>query len=464
MIAQGRVAVNGQTAATPAPLVDLAADHLSVDGQPLSVAPPFRYIALHKPLGVVSTARDPHADRTVVQLVPANTRLYPVGRLDKDSEGLILLTNDGELANRVTHPRYEIEKEYLALVREPPQARTLERLRRGVSIDGHRTAPAQVSVRERTADGAWLRLVVHEGRNREVRRMLEAVGHPVRRLIRTRIGPVTLGALRPGQYRDLHPGEVRSLLEGPGARGQGPGVGQARLDSPDPRPHSGSGFVVAIDGPSAAGKTTVGQLLAKQMGAAFLDTGVLYRALTLLALERGIAPDDAPALSAIARDLDVSLQPSLTDGRAGDVLVGDRNVTQEIRSAAVDAAVSQVASHPDVRAALVPTQRRAAKAERAVVVGRDIGTVIFPDADVKIYLEASPPERARRRRAQLGTGAAVQEVEQAIDARDEQDSTRVAAPLARAADAIVVDTDGIPAEEVAGRIARIAAERGMPGA
>jgi len=212
MIADGRVAVNNERVVDPATLVRLVHDQLTVDGERVGAAPRRVYLALHKPAGFVSTVRDPHAERTVMQLVPAEQRLYPVGRLDKESEGLIILTNDGELANAITHPRYEIEKEYRALVDREPARKTLERLRRGILLDGVSTAPAEISFERTEPGGVWLRLVLREGRNHEVRRMLEAIGHPVRRLIRTRIGPVQIGGLRPGTYRALSQVEVRELL------------------------------------------------------------------------------------------------------------------------------------------------------------------------------------------------------------------------------------------------------------
>jgi 23S rRNA pseudouridine2605 synthase len=217
LIAQGRVSVNDEVVATPAVMVDPNTDRISVDGKLLEHRPSRRYLALNKPVGVVSTVSDPHAERSVVQLVPSSTRLYPVGRLDKDSEGLILLTNDGDFANVVTHPRYETEKEYLALVHKTPEPDDLELLRKGVELDGQLTAPARVEIDHRERGGVWLRLVIHEGRNREVRRMLAAIGHDVQRLIRTRIGPVTLGSLESGQYRPLTPSEIRTLQQ-PGAR------------------------------------------------------------------------------------------------------------------------------------------------------------------------------------------------------------------------------------------------------
>lgn len=211
LIAGGRVAVDGATVTTPATLVDPAAATVTVDGQTLAPQATRVYLALHKPPGVVSTVRDPHASRTVLDLVSSQGRLYPVGRLDKDSEGLILLTNDGELANLVTHPRYQVEKEYLALVKEPPSLETIQRLRSGVSVDGRRSAPARVEVARRSPEGVWVRLVLREGWNREVHRILAAVGHPVVRLVRVRIGPVRLGRLAPSASRPLTGAEVQRL-------------------------------------------------------------------------------------------------------------------------------------------------------------------------------------------------------------------------------------------------------------
>jgi 23S rRNA pseudouridine2605 synthase len=214
LVADGRVAVNGELIHEPATLVDLRRDRIDVDGETIGAAAPrLTYLAMHKPVGVVSTVRDPHAEKTIMDLAPAGTRLYPVGRLDKDSEGLILLTNDGNFANAVTHPRYETEREYSALVDFAPHGKTLEQLRRGVVLDGVRTAQARVWIERSDPAGVWLKLVLHEGRNREVRHMMDAVGHPVRRLIRTRIGPVELGNLKPGTYRALKRSEVRALIE-----------------------------------------------------------------------------------------------------------------------------------------------------------------------------------------------------------------------------------------------------------
>jgi len=182
---------------------------VTVDGRPLSGAESRVVYAVNKPVGVVSTARDTHGRPTVVELVPARgLRLYPVGRLDADSSGLILLTNDGELANRLTHPSFEVPKTYRAMLGGGAVgAAGLEALRRGVPLDGSPTAPARV----RRLRGNLIELTVHEGRNRQVRRMCEAVGHPVLELERIAFGPLRLGGLRPAAHRRLRPAEVEHL-------------------------------------------------------------------------------------------------------------------------------------------------------------------------------------------------------------------------------------------------------------
>jgi 23S rRNA pseudouridine2605 synthase len=208
LIGDGRVTVDGQTVTDPALAVD-AGSRVTVDGRPLEGAEPRVVYAVHKPVGVLSTARDTHGRPTVVGLVPTGgLRLYPVGRLDADSSGLILLTNDGELANRLTHPSFEVPKIYRArLGGGALGADTLQALRRGVPLDGTPTAPAHV--RRLRAD--VIEMTIHEGRNRQVRRMCEALGHPVLELQRVAFGPLRLGALQPGAYRRLGAGEVERL-------------------------------------------------------------------------------------------------------------------------------------------------------------------------------------------------------------------------------------------------------------
>ena len=217
LIAAGRVSVNGETA-TLGRRVDPDHDLVEVDGAPIGVRPDLVYYLLNKPAGVVTTARDTHGRPTVVDLVPAIPRVFSVGRLDADTEGLLLMTNDGELANRIAHPSFGVEKEYLAVVRGGVvSAGGLRSLREGVELDDGRTAPARVS----QPDPGVLRLVIHEGRNRQVRRMCEAIGHPVTRLVRTRIGPITDRGLKPGEWRELTTEEWRALTAAVAEAGAG---------------------------------------------------------------------------------------------------------------------------------------------------------------------------------------------------------------------------------------------------
>jgi 23S rRNA pseudouridine2605 synthase len=207
LIAAGRVSVNGERAVLGR-RVDSERDLIEVDGAPVGARPGLVHYLLNKPAGVVSTAKDPEGRQTVVDLVPAEPRVFPVGRLDADTEGLLLLTNDGELANRVAHPSHGVAKEYLATVAGgavSPAA--IRRLREGVELEDGPTAPAKVSQPE----PGVLRITIHEGRNRQVRRMCEAVGHPVTRLVRTRIGPLRDHRLAPGTWRPLTLDEVRRL-------------------------------------------------------------------------------------------------------------------------------------------------------------------------------------------------------------------------------------------------------------
>jgi 23S rRNA pseudouridine2605 synthase len=208
LIVAGRVSVEGQTVTDPAR--DVQPDsRVSVDGRPLDGPEPRVLYALNKPVGVVSTVRDTHGRKTVVELVPrAGLRLYPVGRLDADSSGLILLTNDGELANRLTHPRFEVPKAYRATLRGGPISdEALGALRDGVELEDGRTAPA----RARRLTANVIELTIHEGRNRQVRRMCEAVGHPVVELARVGFGPLRLDGLAPGAHRRLRAAEVERL-------------------------------------------------------------------------------------------------------------------------------------------------------------------------------------------------------------------------------------------------------------
>lgn len=208
LVEDGRVTVNGVVAILGR-RIDPETDEVAVDGVPVGVRPDLVYYLLNKPTGVVTTASDPQGRPTVISLVPESPRVFPVGRLDLDTEGLLLVTNDGGLAHRLTHPSFGVDKEYLARVVGNPTRASLRQLREGVELEDGLTAPARISVVEPDV----LRVTIHEGRNRQVRRMCEAIGHPVIRLVRVRIGPLADRSLPPGQWRPLSTDEVRSMEE-----------------------------------------------------------------------------------------------------------------------------------------------------------------------------------------------------------------------------------------------------------
>ena len=212
LVRAGRVAIDGRLARL-GDRVDPQVAHVAVDGVPVATAPGLVYYVLHKPSRVVTTAADPEGRATVVGLVPAEPRVFPVGRLDYDTSGLLVLTNDGQLAHALTHPSRGVPKTYLAEVVGVPTRGTLHRLRDGVTLDDGPTAPARVRLVGERSDAAAVELTIHEGRNRQVRRMLDAVGHPVTRLTRTRVGSLHDERLQAGEWRTLTVDEVRALYE-----------------------------------------------------------------------------------------------------------------------------------------------------------------------------------------------------------------------------------------------------------
>jgi 23S rRNA pseudouridine2605 synthase len=213
LIREGRVRVNGE----PGELNTVVGKHdvVEVDGEQVE-RQPLAYVLLHKPAGVVTTASDPHGRRTVVDLVPGTPRIVPVGRLDVDTTGALLLTNDGDLAHRLAHPRYGVPKVYEADVEGSPSPEDLGRLRDGIELDDGLTAPALVRVANRGTRSSRLELTLHEGRKHQVKRMCEAVGHPVRHLHRVRYAELDLDGLKPGEWRELTKDEVAALKSGVG--------------------------------------------------------------------------------------------------------------------------------------------------------------------------------------------------------------------------------------------------------
>lgn len=451
LVAAGRVTVDGVPARI-GQLVDPGSSTIAVDGRPLGAPAAHVYLALGKPAGVTSTVRDRHAAATVLDLVPATMRrragrLYPVGRLDRDTEGLLLLTNDGGWADSVLHPRFGVEREYaVGLDRRltPDQARAL---RSGIQLDeglarlsGLRAATAP-EVRKMAAglasgprDLVWYRATLTQGWRRQLRRMFLEVGAPVRRLVRVRIGTLRLEGLRSGEVRELTRREVAALAA-MGPRGT---ESEPCASVSGPEPDAVPGLVVSLDGPASSGKSSVGAAAAAAIGYRFCDTGLLYRALTWLALQRAVELEDAAALIALVPEVVLAADDG---GRYTHVRVDERDVTALVHSGAVDRAVSQVAHHPAVRAALRPVQRSIARSGRMIMAGRDIGAVILPDADLKLYLDASLGERVRRRAEEravpLGSEA-YERLAAELRRRDERDQPQ----MRRAPDAVVITTDG----------------------
>jgi cytidylate kinase len=457
LVIAGRVAVNGVTA-TVGLQVDPAADQITVDGKLVSGAGQSRvYLLLAKPAGVTSTVSDRHAEHTVIDLVPAAlrqgaARLYPVGRLDRDSEGLLLLTNDGAWAQRMLHPRHGIEREYAVGLLQPLNDEQREQLSRGITLDEGVARlivlrPATSAETRRLVallgDGvrglAWYQVTLGQGMKRQVRRMFGAVDAPVHRLMRVRIGTLRMGDMALGETRRLSAterGQLEQLIGEPGER----------------RLHRSRGLVVSVDGPGGSGKSTVGMRAAEEVGYRFCDTGVLYRGLTWLAMTRRVNVDDADALVGLIGHMSLE-----RDERQRYVrLVADnREVTDELHTAEVDREVSSVSQHAQVRAALLPVQRALAGGGRLIMAGRDIGTVVLPDADLKLYLEVSVAERARRRAAERGQATdprALAQIEAELRERDQIDSTRATSPLRIPDGATVLDTSGNTLDQTVGQV------------
>ena len=214
LISAGRVTVNGSVAAQLGVKVNDALDNITIDGQPLPKLPRLRYVMLNKPTGYLCSVVDEHGKKTVLSLLPPQPeRLYPVGRLDYNSSGLLLLTNDGTLAHKLLHPANEVKKTYLVKVAGPVSAADLNKLRQGLLLEDGPTAPAQVELIRRGSSRSILEITMHEGRKRQVRRMCECIGHPVRQLTRLSFGALRLGRLKLGEWRELNPREVRELKE-----------------------------------------------------------------------------------------------------------------------------------------------------------------------------------------------------------------------------------------------------------
>ena len=513
MIVAGRVAVNGKTLDTLGARADPEKDEITVDGTPV-IRDRYRYVALHKPAGVLSTTRDERGRPTVVSLIGnPGANVHPIGRLDQSSEGLILLTNDGALTDLLTHPRYEVRKEYLVAIDQALGRKGRQQLVRGVWHEGEHLKADSVQMVSPSGspnrpDARWLLIGLHGGRKREIRRMLATVGRRVVTLRRIRIGPLALGALALGESRDLTPEEVDELYEvakraeanprnvaaadspqaatpnaeasprdsaaaespqgatptaetnprdsaatdspqGPTPSAEASPRDSAAADSPqaatpstEPQPPR----LVAIDGPAASGKSTLARALVERFGYVLLDTGLMYRAITLAALRAEVPASDEAACVKLAREGGLRLVIAEREAR---VHLAGEDVTDQLRSPEVEGAVSDYAAIAEVRRELVAQQRTFAGAQPSVLVGRDIGSVVLLDAPVKLFLQASEEVRAQRRgeqAAEWGRQQSASEASRDISSRDVTDSTRAASPLVVPEGAIVIDSGELDAD------------------
>ena len=311
---------------------------------------------------------------------------------------------------------------------------------------------------------AWYRVTLRQGMKRQIRRMFVAVDAPVRRLVRLRFGTVRIARMQLGDVRALSAEERRQLeglVGGDTARGDKARAAKARDDGARV-PHPGArrkGLVVSVDGPGGSGKSSVGAGAAAKLGYRFCDTGVLYRGLTWLALQRGVSTADPDALAPLIGE--IRLAPD-EQQRFRRLIVDGRDVTDELHTAEVDREVSAVSQHARVRANLMPIQHELARDGRIVMAGRDIGTVVLPDADPKIYLDVSVEERARRRAAERGVSDDAEAVAQIADelrSRDEADSQRATAPLRIPDGATVINTDGNTLEETINQVVEVIRSR-----
>ena len=390
------------------------------------------------------TSRSGRVARPSTSWFPRFPGCFTVGRLDRETEGLLLLTTDGAWAEQVAHPRYEVEREYE--VRWPVlSGRTIWRGCETVSCwMANRPGRCPCNLSDQTGLSSLVTIVMLEGRKREVRMICASAGMRVKRLVRRRLGPVLLGWLALGHWRTLDVQEVTALVSHRGRRHRAPSAwpldrGRWVKTGTGRRRRVKRSVCMAIDGPVASGKSTIGKHVAVALGYVYLDTGAMYRGVTSLVLDRGIEPADVQRVAEIARSVTFSFPTLATAQAVNPPLLADGvDITDRLRTPIVDKTVSLVSSYGEVRETMVAQQRRIRQEHSTVMVGRDIGTVVAPDADVKIYLSASVEDRARRRFEEHRASG--------LEAH-----TRLRWPISKRRDKLDTETAAVPAPSCRGR-------------
>jgi len=430
-IREGIVKINGVVVTDPARDVVPGQDKVTVDGTQLEIKQEKKCYVLNKPTGVIVTMSDTHGRAIVLDLLGKETKgVFPVGRLDADTSGVLLFTDDGDLAHRLAHPSFGVEKVYRAEVRGRVTEEDTRRMEKGLMLDDGPAAPAVMHILKSSDNTSLVEVIIHQGRKRQVRRMLATIGHPVITLDRKSFGGITGKDLPVGSYRHLIAEEVERLKE---------------LCAKPPKQRSKP--IVAIDGPVGAGKSTTARKVAEKLGFVFVDSGAMYRAVTLDVLNHGIIPEDETGVGEIAAASRVKLVNSEKGQRT---FLNGNDVTGRIRDRDVTAAVSAVSAQRLVRDRMTQLQREMGRKGGVVMEGRDIGTVVFPDADYKIFLDAAVEARAQRRYGELvarGAEISLEELIGEIKERDRANTERELAPLRKAPDAVLIDTTNMTFDE-----------------
>lgn len=444
-IREGRVRVNGEVVTDPARAVVPDHDDVTVDGSQLEIKQEKRHYVLNKPTGVIVSMADTHGRATVQYLLGKETKgVFPVGRLDADTSGVLLFTDDGDLTHRLTHPSFGVEKVYRAGVHGRVTEEDTRRMEKGLMLDDGPAASAVMRILKSSNDTSLVEIIIHQGRKHQVRRMLAAIGHPVITLDRRSFGGITGKGLPVGSYRQLTSKEVERLK---------------KLSAKSQKQRSKP--IVAIDGPVGAGKSTTARKVAEKLGFMFVDSGAMYRAVTLDVLNHGVNPEDEIGVGRIAASSRVKL---VNPEKGQRTFLNGKDVTDRIRDRDVTAAVSAVSAQRSVRERMTRLQREIGRKSGVVMEGRDIGTVVFPDADYKIFLDAAIETRAQRRYEELvarGVKVSLEELIEEIKERDRANMERELAPLKKAPDAVLIDTTNMTFDEqVAAIVSLVRGEKG----